>query len=103
MPRDGDKPRLIAENCSPAFWGWRGSRLYFGDRRTDLTNLSRVDTEHLGPPEQVTARARQWETATREVSLSPDGQRLVCLVAEIDYPGRAVWQLWQCAVQTNAE
>lgn len=100
--RDGDHPELVTDNCSPRFWGWRGSRLFFGDPRTDLTNLSCVDAEHLGPPTQVT-RARDWETATRDVRLSPDGQRLTCLVAEIDYAGRAVWKLWQSAVQTNAQ
>ena len=102
LTRDGDHPELVTENCSPRFWGWRGSRLYFGDPRTDLTNLSYVDAEHLGPPTPIT-RARAWETATREVRLSPDGRRLTCLEAEIDYMGRAVWQLWQCAVQTNAQ
>jgi hypothetical protein len=101
--RDGDQPKLVTENCSQRFWGWRGSRLYFGDPRTDLTNLSCVDADHLGPPAQVTTRSTRWGSATREVKLSPDGTQLVCLVVEIDYMGRALWQLWQTAVQTNAE
>ena len=101
--RDGDRPRLVTENASQRFWGWRGSRLYFGDPRTDLTNLSCVDADHLAPPTQVTTKAARWGTATREVKLSPDGTQLVCLVVEIDYMGRILWQLWQTAVHTNTE
>jgi hypothetical protein len=102
LPRDGDELKLVTENCAQRFWGWRGTRLFFGDARTDLTDLSCIDAEHLGPPTRI-LRARQWETATRNVWLSPDGTRLVCLVADIDDVGRAVWQLWESAVQTNAQ
>jgi hypothetical protein len=103
LARDGDQPNLVTENASQRFWGWRGSRLYFGDPRTDLTNLSCVDADHLGRPTQVTARSARWGSATREVKLSPDGRQLVCLVVEIDYMGRVMWQLWQTAVQPNAQ
>jgi hypothetical protein len=102
LPRDGDQLKLVTENCAQRFWGWRGSRLFFGDPRTDLTNLSCIDAEHPGPPTQI-LKARKWETATRDVWLSPDGLRVACVVAEIDYMGRAVWQLWESAVQTNAQ
>jgi|SRR5579859_1562518 len=103
LARNSDKPELVTENCASHFWGWRGTRLYFGDARSDLTNLSYVDAEHPGPPKQVTTKPHEWETATRDVSLSPDGTRLTCLVAKMDYTGRAVWELWQTSVQTNAD
>ena len=103
LPRDGNQPTLVTRNCSPRFWGWRGSRLYFGDARTDLTNLSYIDADHSDKPAEVVTKARLWDTATRDVSLSPDGARLTCLEVEIDYMGRVVWQLWQCPVQTNTE
>ena len=103
LARDGDQPKLVTENCPQRFWGWRGSRLYFGDSRTDLTNFSCVDADHLGPATQVTTKSTRWESATREVKLSPDGGQLACLVVEIDYAGRALWQLWHTAMQTNAE
>jgi len=100
--RDGDELKLVTENCAQRFWGWRGSRLFFGDPSTDLTNVSCVDAEHFAPPTRI-LKARKWETATRGVWLSPDGTQLACLVAEIDYRGLAVWQLWESAVQTNAQ
>ncbi len=100
---NGDQLKLVTENASQRFWGWRGPRLFFGDPRTDLTNLSCVDVDHLGPPTQVTTKRARWGSATREVKLSPDGTQLVCLVVEIDYMGRVLWQLWQTAVQPNAE
>jgi hypothetical protein len=104
MGRDDDRPKLVTENCSSRFWGWRGTRLYFGNAVTDLTDLSYVDAEHLASPTRVSTRKREWESATREVSLSPDGTRLVCLVPETDYAARTVWQLWQRSLQqTNAE
>lgn len=104
MGRDDDRPKPVTENCPSRFWGWRGTRLYFGDARGDLTDLSYVDTEHFSTaPTRVSARKREWESATREVSLSPDGKRLVCLVPETDYAARTVWQLWQRDLQqTNA-
>jgi hypothetical protein len=103
MARGGDRPKLVTENCSTRFWGWRGTRLYFGDSTADLTDLSYVDTEHLAAPTRVSARKREWESATREVSLSPDGKRLVCLVPETDYAARTVWQLWQRLLTANGE
>lgn len=104
MGRDDDRPKLVTDSCSSRFWGWRGTRLYFGNAVTDLTDLSYVDAEHLLSPTRVSARKREWESATREVSLSPDGTRLVCLVPETDYAARTVWQLWQRSLQqTNAE
>jgi Tol biopolymer transport system component len=104
MGRDDDRPKLVTDSCSSRFWGWRGTRLYFGNAVTDLTDLSYVDAEHLASPTRVSARKREWESATREVSLSPDGARLVCLVPETDYAARTVWQLWGRSLQqTNAE
>ena len=103
MGRDDDRPKLVTENCPSRFWGWRGTRLYFGDAQGDLTDLSYVDAEHLAAPTRVSARKREWESATREVSLSPDGKRLVCLVPETDYMARTVWQLWQRDLTANAE
>jgi hypothetical protein len=52
---------------------------------------------------QVTTKPARWDSATCEVKLSPDGGQLACLVVEIDYMGRALWQLWHTEVQTNAE
>ncbi|MGO9244447.1 MAG: hypothetical protein ACLPT4_09955 [Verrucomicrobiia bacterium] len=104
MGQDDDRPKVVTENCSSRFWGWRGTRLYFGDARGDLTDLSYVDTEHFSTaPTRVSARKREWESATREVSLSPDGKRLVCLVPETDYMARTVWQLWSKLLTANAE
>ena len=99
-----DPPKLVTASCPSRFWGWRGTRLYFGDSHADLTDLSYVDTEHFSTaPTRVSARKREWESATREVSLSPDGKRLVCLVPETAYAARTVWQLWSRALETNAE
>jgi hypothetical protein len=98
-----DPPKLVTAACPSRFWGWRGTRLYFGNSFGDLTDLSYVDTEQLAAPTRVSARKREWESATREVSLSPDEKRLVCLVPEIDYAARTVWQLWSRSLQTNAE
>ena len=104
MGRDDDRPKVVTENCSMRFWGWRDTRLYFGEARGDLTDLSYVDTEHFSTaPTRVSARKREWESATREVSLSPDGKRLVCLVPETDYAARTVWQLWSRLLTANAE
>ncbi|HVM59538.1 MAG TPA: hypothetical protein VMV72_01620 [Verrucomicrobiae bacterium] len=101
--REDDGPKLVTEDCATQFWGWRGTRLYFGSAQGDLTDLSYVDAEHFGPATQVSARKREWGSATREVSLSPNGQRLICLVPEPDYMGRMVWQLWQRDLPTNAD
>jgi len=103
MSWNDDRPKLVTENCSPRFWGWRGARLYFGDARGDWTDLSYVDAEHLAVPVRVSSKKKEWESATREVSLSPDEKRLVCLVPETDYAARTVWQLWSRPLQTNAE
>lgn len=102
MGRDDDRPKLVTESCSLRFWGWRGTRLYFGDAQGDWTDLSYVDTDHLAAPTRVSARKHEWESATRAVSLSPDGKRLVCLVPETDYAARTVWQLWQRPLEANA-
>lgn len=104
MRWDDDRPKLVTKNCSPRFWGWRGGRLYFSDAQGDWTDLSFVDADHLATPTRVSARKKEWESATREVSLSPDNTRLVCLVPETDYAARTVWQLWERSLQqTNAE
>ena len=103
MNRDSGDPTLVTESCPSRFWGWRGRRLYFGDARGDLTDLSYVDAGHVTPPVRVSTWKHEWSSATRDVDLSPDATRLVCIVPEIDYMARTVWQLWERDVRTNGE
>jgi hypothetical protein len=109
LTRAGDKDGalgdllMVTDSCSPRFWGWRGTRLYFGDARTDPTNLFYVDAERPGLRPIQIVKARDWQSAPREISVSPDGSRMVCLVIEFDSEGRALPQLWQIALQPGAQ
>jgi hypothetical protein len=109
LTRGSDKDKggsdlfMITDSCSPRFWGWRGSRLYFGDSRSDPTNLYYVDAERPGLRPVQIVKARDWQSAPREISVSPDGKRMVCLVVEFDGEGRPLPQLWQIALQPGAQ
>jgi hypothetical protein len=102
LPREGGERVLVSRSWSSRFWGWRGTRLYFGDVQKGPTELFYVDAEQPGPAARL-VRTRHWAVAPRETSISPDGRRLVCVAGDIDYAGRIVWQLWQIALEPGAE
>lgn len=86
--------QLISEYCTPTFWGWRGSRLYFGDVRAGSTSLYVVDTEQSLAPELIVT-PRKWQSAPHERTISPDGSMFVCLMMEQDNEGRLTPQVWK--------
>lgn len=93
LKRGDDKTVLVSDACAPRFWGWRGTKLYFGHAITDPTNLFEVDPDRPTELKQI-VKTRGWETAPREISVSPDGRMLVCIVTYFDGDGRPVPQLW---------
>jgi Tol biopolymer transport system component len=97
LDREGGPPALLTRNCAQRLWGWRGSRLYFGNARTSAADLHYVRPPDQMEPEHI-VKAGDWQTAPREVSVAPDGKRMVCVVSEIDGSGRSWWQLWQYAI-----
>ena len=107
--RDNSEGRLVkdfvmvSDICAPQFWGWRGARLYFGDARTDPTNVFCIDTDKPNLKPQAIVKARNWHSAPREISISPDGKTMVCLVFEFDSEGRSMPQLWKVAVRPDAQ
>ncbi len=102
LKRGSDKPVLVSDSCAPRFWGWRGTKLYFGQALTDPTNLFEVDLDRPTEPKQI-VKARGWETAPREISVSPDGTRLVCMVIDFDGEGRPLPQLWKIDLRPGTE
>ncbi|MCS7049269.1 MAG: hypothetical protein NZ483_08255, partial [Verrucomicrobiae bacterium] len=99
--RDEDKPVLVSDHCAPRFWGWRGERLLFGDSRASRANLFEVELE-TGKARQLLT-AHSWQVAPQEMSLSPDGQRLACLVHQFDGNGVGFWELWVAPLKPDAK
>lgn len=102
LSRESTQPVLITRSCSTRFWGWRGSRLYYRDSSKSPADLFYAEAESVNEPKQL-VKARHWDHAPRDVTISPDGKQMACVVAEIDYRGRVVWQLWRIALQPAAE
>ena len=101
LERGRTEPVLVSDNCAPRFWGWRGDRLYFGSARTDRSNLFMVEPAHSPQPVEL-VKTPTWQSAPREVSVSPDGRRLVCLADEIDGSGFVRMNLCQFPLQRDA-
>lgn len=98
--RDGGEPVVVSDYCAPRFWGWRGDRLLFGHSRASRANLFEVNPEDGKVRQILTAHA--WQVAPQEISLSPNGERLACLVHQFDGNGVGWWELWVAAVRPDA-
>jgi len=89
LVRGDNEARLarVSDFCATQFWGWRGTKLYFGDGRSDALDVYVVDPEKRNLKPVQVVKARHWHSAPRELSISPDGKTLVCLVFELDSEG----------------
>jgi hypothetical protein len=52
---------------------------------------------------QQILKAGPWQTAPREIAMSPDGQQVMCLVANFDGSGRGYWQVWRHTLPRMSE
>ena len=77
-------------------------QLIFGDAKTDAPNLCTIDAESHSQPAQI-VQARAWGSAPREISLSPDGNQMACLVSEFDSEGRPELRLWVIELKTGSK
>lgn len=98
--RDHPAPKRVSDECAPRFWGWRGERLVFGHSRDSRANLYEVEPE-TGEVRPV-LKAHPWQAAPQEISLSPRGDRLACLVHQFDGNGVGFWELWVAPVRPDA-
>jgi len=94
VARESNTPTRVSTFCSPRFWGWRGTRLYFGDAQTNPSAIYYVEAHNLTNVQQI-VKAGNWQTAPREIGFSPDGRQVACLVANFDGSGRQFWQVWR--------
>jgi hypothetical protein len=102
LQRGSDAPTRVSNFCAPRFWGWRGLRLYFGDARTSPANLYYIEPAKPTNAVQV-VKSKLWETAPRDLSISSDGRILACQVADLDWAGRPISQLWIYPLLRSAE
>jgi hypothetical protein len=93
---------LVSDFCSPIYWGWRGTRLFFNDVRAHSTSLWGVDVERSRKPEQI-VKPREWQSAPHDRTISPDGTMFVCLMMEQDPEGQLSPQVWKIDLNPNAE
>lgn len=93
---------LVSDFCSPTFWGWRGTKLFFGDIRSGSTSIYLVDTERPRAAEQI-VKPREWKSAPRERSISPDGSMFVCLMMEQNSEGQLSPQVWKIDLRPGAD
>lgn len=102
VARQTNVPVKVSSFCSPRLWGWRGSRLYFGDARTSPADVHFVEAGDLTNVRPI-ARAGSWETAPHEIGISPDSRQVACLVANFDGSGHEHWQLWRLQLPATSD
>ena len=93
---------LVSDFCSPTFWGWRGTKLFFGDVRSGSTSIYVVDTDRPRAAEQI-VKPREWTSAPRERTIAPDGSMFLCLMMEQNPEGQLSPQVWKIDLRPGAE
>lgn len=81
-------------NCSPQFWGWRGTRLFFNDADSQPGDLLMLDAAAGRDITPVARWNRPASGAPTLRSISPDGNYYACLFWRINDVGRRCQELW---------
>lgn len=102
-PRIKGELTRISESCNPQFWGWRGTRLLFGDTTKQPADLLCLDTADRSRGVEQLVTAPHWESAPSIRTVSPDGQTYICLVMEINGEGRLEHEVWKIKLERDAK
>jgi hypothetical protein len=92
----------VSDSCIAQFWGWRGTRLLFGDVTRQPADVFCFDTAGKHVVEQLIT-ARHWESAPSVRTISPDGQNYICIVREVGGEGNLEDEVWKTKLEPGAQ